>query len=380
MRIIESKLNQTAQEREDALDRWMLVGKPETMVFLDIETTGFSRLYDSVYLVGMVYYEKGFFIAKQFLAGSLSEEAELLQKALAELRRFSICVTYNGEMFDLPFLEERAKRLRIWSAEERQSAEQRQSVDLLRLFRRHQSFFGWKNMKLKTVEQFLGISRNDPFDGGQLIEVFYEYARTEDERLEMALLLHNYEDVCNLPNLLWVQQFMETLKNGQIQQITYEAGRLYIVWDRLFALSHHADIALNPKKKKDAAYPRARFMFEAGSAECYIDLPLCEEPVYYYLPNAKDYYFIPARGEIVHKTLAYDVPAAERRKAKPAECVLQGQGCFVQALPAQAGLRIYKKAYKGAEVYVETAELEEWLKTVEPEIAAAWVRQFFELL
>lgn len=380
MRTIESELNLTAQEREDALARWMLLGKPETVLFLDIETTGFSRLYDSVYLVGMVCYEKGCFVAKQFLAGGLSEEAELLQRALAEIRRFPICVTYNGEMFDLPFLEERAKRLRVWSTEDAQFAAQRHSVDLLRLYRRHQAFFGWSNMKLKTVERFLGASREDPFDGGQLIEVFYEYARTEDERLAMVLLLHNYEDVCNLPHLLLVQQFMQMLKNGRIEQITYEQGRLQIAWDRPFVLSHCAEIALNAKKKKDASYPRARFSFEAGSVVCVIDLPSCEEPVYYYLPNAKDYYFIPAQGEIVHKTLAYDVPAGERRKAKPAECVLRGQGSFVQALPAPAGLRTYRKAYKGAEVYVEMTELQEWLKTAEPEAAQAWGRQFFELL
>lgn len=385
MRIIQSIWQQAAEEKEICLDRWRLLADPTDIVFLDIETTGFSRLYDSIYLVGMVYYEKdagaeGNFTVKQFLAGSLAEEGELLKRALEELRRFKVCITYNGDMFDLPFLEERAKRLHIWNTEDEQLAEKRKSIDLLRLYRRHQAFFGWPNMKLKTIEAFLGLDRQDPFDGGQLIEVFYEYARTDDERLETVLLLHNYEDVCYLPQLLLVQEFLLQLKQGAIEKVSYEQEALQIFWDKPFSLSHIADTALNNKKRKAPDYPKARFIFEAGSSCCKIVLPVCEEKVYYYLPNAKDYYFIPEQGEIVHKSLAYDVPPSERRKARPAECVLPGEGIFLQVLPASAGLRHYQKTYKAAEIYVEKTELQQWLEEETPQVTADWVRQFFELL
>ena len=39
-----------------------------------------------------------------------------------------------------------------------------------------------------------------------------------------------------------------------------------------------------------------------------------------------------------------------------------------------------RKAYKDADVYVEENELKAWLDAQKPEVAAAWVRQFFELL
>lgn len=388
MRIVETIIPQTAAETESQLEAWHLLGDPRQVVFLDIETTGFSRLYDSIYLIGLVYWQESHFVAKQFLAGSLADEVQVLEKALDQLQNYKIFVTYNGDMFDLPFIEERAKRLHVWREEDRQLWQSLCSADLLRQYRRHQPFFGWPNMKLKTLEAFLKIDRQDPFDGGQLIEVFYEYARTDDERLENVLLLHNYEDIVYLPPLLKIRQFVENLKNGTIAQVRYEEGELLIVWERPCSLSHQARMPLNRKKRKDPAEPRAQFVFEAGSRCSRILLPRCDEPVYYYLPNAKDYYFLPGRGEIVHKSLAFDVPGSERRKAKPAECVLCGQGSFVQGLPAAAGpekngvcdtLRQYQKAYKAAEIYWEEGELKSWLERQEPEAAAAWVRQFFEL-
>ena len=388
MRIIESILPQTAQQAQAQLDAWRLLGDPEQVVFIDIETTGFSRLYDSIYLIGLVYLEEGHFVAKQYLAGSLADEVQVLEKALDQLQNFKIFVTYNGDMFDLPFIEERAKRLRTWREADRSLWENYRSVDLMRRYRIHQSFFGWPNMKLKTIEAFLGIDRRDPFDGGQLIEVFYEYARTDDERLEKVLLLHNYEDIVYLLPLLKIEEFMTDLKVAQIEEVRYEDGELLVFWDRPFALSHHSRMALNRKKRKDPDYPKAEFIFEAGNHCSRILLPWCCEPVYYYLPNAKDYYFLPEKGEIVHKSLAFDVPSSERRKAKPCECVLSGQGSFVQALPAIAGmegavgsvLRSYKKAYKDADIYVEENELKAWLSTQKSEVAAEWARQFFELL
>lgn len=399
MRIIETILNQTAQQTQDQLEAWQLLGNPKQVVFIDIETTGFSRLYDSIYLIGLVYWEEGHFadghfveghfVAKQYLAGSLADEVQVLEKALDQLQNFKIFVTYNGDMFDLPFIEERAKRLRVWRESDRDLWESYRSVDLMRRYRIHQSFFGWPNMKLKTLEAFLGIDRRDPFDGGQLIEVFYEYARTDDERLEKVLLLHNYEDIVYLLPLLKIETFTTGLKTAQIEEVRYEEGELLVFWDRPFALSHHSRMALNRKKRKDPDYPKAEFIFEAGNRCSRILLPWCYEPVYYYLPNAKDYYFLPEKGEIVHKSLAFDVPSSERRKAKPCECVLCGQGSFVQALPAIAGLeqtttgsalRCYKKAYKDADIYVEEKELKAWLDAQKPDVAAEWVRQFFEIL
>ena len=395
MRILQSPLQQTAAGRQAMIEEWQLFGDPSEIVFLDIETTGFSRLYDSVYLIGMLYMEPSMQgltpVVRQYLAGSVEEESKVLRQALDELRRFSVCVTYNGSLFDLPFMEEKSKRLRIWSAEDQQWITRMRLVDLLRQYRRYQSFFGWPNMRLTTLEKEMGETRRDPFNGGQLIEVFHEYARSDDPKLEAVLLLHNYEDMIYLPSLLRIEGMMRAIHKAQILQARYVNGALLLDCDTLFPLSHRAMVSLGRKKKKDAPQLKAQYNFEAASPRVTITLPSCDAPLYYYLPNAKDYYFLPQSGQLVHRSLAYDVPAAERRKAKKEECVLSadppggGPRQYVRVpdtwkAMTGSGLRLYQKQYKGEELYAAETELGEWLLTKPEEETASWCAHFLELL
>ncbi|MGH7230888.1 MAG: ribonuclease H-like domain-containing protein [Nitrospiraceae bacterium] len=72
-------------------------------VFLDIETTGLSPYYDEVTLVGLYDGAK----CKTFLAG---HNLHQLSDALAP---YDIVVTFNGTLFDLPFLKTKLPSLRL---------------------------------------------------------------------------------------------------------------------------------------------------------------------------------------------------------------------------------------------------------------------------
>ena len=183
----------TAEEREKNLSCWQILCKEfdaelSGICFLDIETTGFSRLYESIYLIGFTFFEEGCFITQQYLAGSQSEEGILLRRVLDDLRSFKIVATYNGDMFDLPFIKERSARLHIRSKEDSLWFDRMVSLDLMRRYRPYKAFFGWPNMKLKTVEMSLGASRRDPFDGGQLIEVYKDFERSPNDH-DLNLLI-----------------------------------------------------------------------------------------------------------------------------------------------------------------------------------------------
>lgn len=69
---------------------------PERTLFLDIETTGLSRYYDVITLVGWFYQGK----YNSFILGGNEQP---LRAALADA---CVIVTFNGSMFDLPFLRE----------------------------------------------------------------------------------------------------------------------------------------------------------------------------------------------------------------------------------------------------------------------------------
>jgi uncharacterized protein YprB with RNaseH-like and TPR domain/predicted nuclease with RNAse H fold/dephospho-CoA kinase len=67
---------------------------PEETLFLDIETTGLSRYYDKVTLVGWKFRSR----YGVYIRGGDSQEM------LSVLERASVVVTYNGTLFDLPFI------------------------------------------------------------------------------------------------------------------------------------------------------------------------------------------------------------------------------------------------------------------------------------
>ena len=56
MRIIKNQIPLSAWETEEWKQSFQYLGPMEQVVFMDIETTGFSRSYDSVYLIGYLYY------------------------------------------------------------------------------------------------------------------------------------------------------------------------------------------------------------------------------------------------------------------------------------------------------------------------------------
>lgn len=108
---------------------------PEDVMFLDIETTGLSRYYDHITLIGWSFlgefdvYYKG-----------LDKE-----KLVAAFKRAKCIVTYNGSIFDLPFIKKEFPELNIPVCH----------IDL-RFFAKRFGFSGG----LKKVEKQIGFERS----------------------------------------------------------------------------------------------------------------------------------------------------------------------------------------------------------------------------
>ena len=58
------------------------------------------------------------------------------------------------------------------------------------------------------------LSRNDTQSGGELINVYHAYVKQPSEEALQLLLLHNYEDVIGMIDLLSVLSYTEIF-NGQ---------------------------------------------------------------------------------------------------------------------------------------------------------------------
>ena len=75
-------------------------------------------------------------------------------------------------------------------------------MDIYKKIKPYRKLLGLENMKQKSIEQFLGLAREDKYNGGQLIEVYREYLMTHESFLYDLLILHNEDDLKGMPSIL----------------------------------------------------------------------------------------------------------------------------------------------------------------------------------
>ena len=146
-------------------------------VFLDIETTGLSRQYHDLTLVGC-YDAEGY---HAFIAGP---DTSRLKRYL---RRFSVLVTFNGIQFDSPFLQHKIPDLVLPKIH----------LDLRYMLAR----IGLRG-GLKSIEEALGLHRQPggAKDGREAVELWYRFVHGDDEALR-SLVTYNYDDTVVLAHL-----------------------------------------------------------------------------------------------------------------------------------------------------------------------------------
>ena len=74
--------------------------------------------------------------------------------------------------------------------------------------------FALPNLKQKTVEQFIGLEREDAYNGGELIDVYKACQKNPDKKLISLLKQHNYEDVIDMPKLLSVLSYVKLFEGA----------------------------------------------------------------------------------------------------------------------------------------------------------------------
>ncbi len=155
----------------------------------DIETTGFDRKNSSVMLIGFIYYNIDHFELIQLFAESLDDEKDLLLEFISYIED-PIFITYNGYAFDVPYINKRLEHYNIDF-----SLNNNMNFDIYRVIRSSKKILNLENHKLKTIERFLGIYREDEISGKENIKLYFEYIKTKDKGIMKKILLHNNEDI-----------------------------------------------------------------------------------------------------------------------------------------------------------------------------------------
>jgi uncharacterized protein YprB with RNaseH-like and TPR domain/predicted nuclease with RNAse H fold len=190
-RIIEDylELGRVALDRKDSSffaenlpkeEYWRLYKdfRNETL-FLDIETTGLSRHYDVITLIGT---SDGHNIKIFLRDNNLSEIVDYLQN-------FQIVVTFNGKLFDLRFIKKAFPGIKMPPVH----------IDLRYLLRS----LG-VNGSLKDIERMLGLKRDSDVEnirGGEAAVLWTRFVKGDDEALR-KLVLYNIYDTVNLEKLM----------------------------------------------------------------------------------------------------------------------------------------------------------------------------------
>lgn len=324
---------------------------PRPLMF-DIETTGFSSKSSHVYLIGTAYLEEQTVVCEQFFAESTEdpdEEPRLLLGLQELAQQFDTFVSFNGSGFDIPFLKGRMEKFGI-----RDCISSKKQIDLYREALSYKHIFHLENYKQKTIERFLGINRKeDKHTGGELIPVYKEYVKHQDETLFYILLQHNYEDLVGLANLLSLHS-MDKIWNGGFTPVSCICSPYQKLDGKT---GKECKIICQPALPSPVicSCNNDEYYLHISIDQMFLRIPIYEGSFKHFYPNYKDYYYLPEEDMAIHKSVASFVDKAHRIKANAANCYQKKSGAF---LPQYEELKTpaFYKNYKDSISFFEWKE------------------------
>lgn len=285
-------------------------------ICLDIETTGLMPSVCALFMIGcaMINQDAKELVITQWFADGLTwdDEAAVLLAFTTFLNEHSsnACplnlLTYNGDRFDLRFLKERFTQCKL---PDPLSQDTIIPLDLMVSFKALKKLYDLKNMKLKTLADFMKLKKNQTPEGKALINAYHAYINEKDPETLDLLWQHNINDLIQTMGILPLQQTISIL-NGN------------------FTVTH--------------ARIDKEFLLIEASSDCFAPLPVClvydsyhvtlednkllfkitlhERGLRYYHTDFKNYVYLPGEDFVIPKSMASYVPACDRCKADKDHC------------------------------------------------------------
>ncbi len=344
------------------------IGKLEEILFFDIETTGFSGDYSSLYLIGCTFFCDRQWRLVQWFADTAESEEELLHSFFSFLKNFRILLHFNGDGFDIPYLKKRCARFGL-----SYDFSGITSIDIYRRIKPYRRLLGLASLKQKAIESFLGISRMDTLSGGELIPIYEKYLSTRSRRLYDLLILHNEDDLKGMPAILPILSYPDFLEHPfrfirqDIRQ-TYDPSG---VPRQLLELTCQSDYPIPVPFHTQKSLVQC----QAQGNQFSIFIELYEGTLKHYYPNYQDYYYLPIEDTAIHKSIGEYVDKKARVKATAKTCYTKKEGCFLPQFspiwePAM------KKEPKDKLTYVSLSDID----LTEEECFSSYIAQLLQYL
>lgn len=318
-----------ASSRHLPLDRFL---------WFDIETTGLSAKHCPLYLIGCVRREESGFVRYQFMTESPHDEAEVLSEFLALCDETDCLVQFNGDTFDVPYVRERCRFHGLGDIPARLI-----QLDLLKMIRPWRHLLGLCGCRQKDLERYLGVFREDKYDGGELIQIYYSFEQLHSDDLYDLLILHNGDDMdgmMDLCRLLAIPLFFEGSFILEKMELTRYQDDL------------PGELILCCRSAEALTLPRTISVLFSGCAlraendRLTLRLPIYHGTLKYFYPNYRDYYYLPEEDCAIHKSVGEFVDREHRTKATASTCYTKKTGLFLSQ-PSVIYTPALYETYKG---------------------------------
>lgn len=309
------------------------------LLFFDIETTGFTANTSSLYLVGAISWQPEGWTLRQWLAETPSEESIVLQAFLDYSKSFKQLIHFNGDRFDLPYLKDKCHAYQL-----EYTLSSLISRDLYRMVRPLKTLLKLSALNQRSLEEYLGIYRRDPYSGGELINVYKDYVLHHANENLQKLLLHNHDDLQGMLDILPILSY-QTLLSGSFQVTDCE-----IIEDSLLI---HGRLPLFLPKV--FSYGNSWFYLTGQQDKISVKVQGKKDTLKYFFPDYKNYYYLPEEDIALHKSVAAYVDKDHREPAKASTCYNKKKGFY---LPQFEPLftPVFKKDYTDKQQYFSCSE------------------------
>lgn len=344
-------------------------------VFLDIETTGLKRDRDPVYLIGIMYPEAFDndlrFKITLFFAENTSEEKDILTSFSSFLNDYGRSsgrvlkfITFNGDRFDIPFLKTRYLINNIPCPGVLTDTEH---TDIYKMIKPFRKYFGLSHLNQKSIEKLLMINREDKYTGGELIDVYREYASTGDPGLLDMLITHNKDDVYGMYKILPVLNYSyvftkaaecadDISKNDAFSVLSYVEDT-FMDHNGQESVEFKIEFTLPCSVPCPHLFHNDRIFLSLNKDTGVLRLPVLHGELRHYFSNYKDYYYIPSEDKAILKTLGDLMDPSLYEKAKADTCYVRFSGAFLP-LPGEAdSFTIYKNQRKDRICYARIEDI-----------------------
>lgn len=165
---------------------------PDELLFVDIETLG---LYLSpIIVIGLAKLVDEAFTVYQYVLRNLKEEPAALTAFFSHIDERSALVTFNGRIFDVPYLEQRLAYYQI------QGDLQKPHFDVLHFARRR-----WRgtipDCRLTTLQEYLLGTSEEDIPSAFVPEFYETYLQTQNVGPLVAIVEHNRKDLVALARI-----------------------------------------------------------------------------------------------------------------------------------------------------------------------------------